>query len=55
MVRTQPIFVTDGPAFIGSNFILRWLASERTRIINLDKLAYAGNLSNLATVESDPR
>ncbi len=49
------ILVTGGAGFIGSNFILQWIASERARILNLDKLTYAGNLNNLRRVEADPR
>src|ERR1035437_4385076 len=49
------ILVTGGAGFIGSNFILQWMASERARILNLDKLTYAGTLNNLRAVEADPR
>src|SRR5437868_14011698 len=49
------IIVTGGAGFIGSNFILQWLAEESSRVLNLDKLTYAGNLRNLQSVESDPR
>ena len=49
------ILVTGGAGFIGSNFILQWIASERARILNFDKLTYAGNLNNLRAVEADPR
>jgi dTDP-glucose 4,6-dehydratase len=49
------ILVTGGAGFIGSNFILQWMASEHARILNLDKLTYAGNLNNLRAVEADPR
>jgi dTDP-glucose 4,6-dehydratase len=49
------ILVTGGAGFIGSNFILQWIASERTRVLNLDKLTYAGNLNNLRAVEAHPR
>ena len=48
------ILVTGGAGFIGSNFILQWIASEQARILNLDKLTYAGNLNNLRTVETHP-
>jgi dTDP-glucose 4,6-dehydratase len=48
------ILVTGGAGFIGSNFILQWVASERSRVINLDKLTYAGNLHNLLSVENHP-
>src|SRR5207248_3107187 len=41
--------------FIGSNFILQWLANESSSVINLDKLTYAGNPANLASVSSDHR
>ena len=41
------IIVTGGAGFIGSNFILQWLAAEKTAVTNLDKLTYAGNLRNL--------
>ncbi len=49
--------VTGGAGFIGSNFILQWIASDdaRARILNLDKLTYAGNRNNLRAVETDPR
>jgi dTDP-glucose 4,6-dehydratase len=49
------ILVTGGAGFIGSNFILQWMASESARIVNFDKLTYAGNLSNLRAVEAHPR
>ena len=49
------ILVTGGAGFIGSNFILEWLAQEDADVVNLDKLTYAGNLSNLASLDGDPR
>jgi dTDP-glucose 4,6-dehydratase len=49
------ILVTGGAGFIGSNFVLQWLRDEPGALINLDKLSYAGNLHNLASVASHPR
>jgi len=49
------ILVTGGAGFIGSNFILQWLATENARVLNLDKLTYAGNLNNLRSVEAHQR
>jgi dTDP-glucose 4,6-dehydratase len=49
------ILVTGGAGFIGSNFILSWLAAEGTPVVNLDKLTYAGNLENLAEIRDEPR
>lgn len=49
------ILVTGGAGFIGANFILTWLASGAEPVVNLDKLTYAGNLENLASVEHGGR
>ena len=49
------ILVTGGAGFIGSNFVRDWLATNDEPVINLDKLTYAGNLSNLASLEHDAR
>lgn len=49
------ILVTGGAGFIGSNFVLDWLAESDETVINLDKLTYAGNLDNLATLQGDSR
>jgi dTDP-glucose 4,6-dehydratase len=49
------ILITGGAGFIGSNFILQWIASEPARVLNFDKLTYAGNLLNLQPVEAHPR
>jgi dTDP-glucose 4,6-dehydratase len=49
------ILVTGGAGFIGSNFILDWLARDDEPIINLDKLTYAGNLANLDRLRNDAR
>lgn len=48
------ILVTGGAGFIGSNFILDWIANVDEPVINLDKLTYAGNLENLRDVENSP-
>ncbi|MBS0307569.1 MAG: dTDP-glucose 4,6-dehydratase [Proteobacteria bacterium] len=49
------IFVTGGAGFIGSNFVLDWLAQSDEPVLNLDKLTYAGNLHNLAGLSGDAR
>lgn len=46
--------VTGGAGFIGGNFVLDALARENTRIVNLDKLTYAGNLDTLSSVMDSP-
>lgn len=49
------ILVTGGAGFIGANFVLDWLAQHDEPVVNLDKLTYAGNLENLASLEGDGR
>lgn len=50
------LLVTGGCGFIGSNFILYWLKTHpEDSVINLDKLTYAGNIENLASIADDPR
>src|ERR1700704_1005402 len=49
------ILVTGGAGFIGANFVLDWLDSSDEPVINLDKLTYAGNLGNLASLKRDTR
>ncbi len=49
------ILITGGAGFIGSNFVLDWLAGPGEDVVNLDKLTYAGNLANLESVQRDPR
>lgn len=51
----ETILVTGGAGFIGSNFVLEWIRHVGTRIVNLDKLTYAGNLRNLAQLRNDSR
>ena len=49
------ILVTGGAGFIGSNFVLDWIALEKDSVVNLDKLTYAGNLQNLVLIEGNSR
>src|SRR5919199_6310399 len=50
------LLVTGGAGFIGSEFVRRTLDwYPRDQVVVLDKLTYAGNLANLAAVQSDPR
>ena len=52
------ILVTGGAGFIGSNFVLDWLAHRDTRdepVVNLDALTYAGNLRNLESLQGNPK
>jgi dTDP-glucose 4,6-dehydratase len=51
----QNILVTGGAGFIGSNFVLGWLAREGAGAVNVDKFTYAGNAENLASVSDHPR
>ncbi len=47
-------FVTGGAGFIGGNFILNLMRSGQAKVINYDKLTYAGNLDTLSSVEGNP-
>ncbi len=49
------ILVTGGAGFIGSNFVLDWLAQCDETVVNLDALTYAGNLKNLESLKDDKR
>jgi len=50
------ILVTGGCGFIGSNFVRLCLQHcTDIKLVNLDKLTYAGNLANLADIEADSR
>jgi len=55
-LENKTVLVTGGAGFIGSNFI-RYVLDRyrRTRVINLDKLTYAGNRDNLKDLENDSR
>ena len=52
--ETQTL-VTGAAGFIGANFVLDWLGLGLSAIVSLDKLTYAGNLENLASIANDPR
>ena len=49
------ILVTGGAGFIGANFVLDWIAAEGSPVLNFDKLTYAGNPANLASLKGDSR
>jgi dTDP-glucose 4,6-dehydratase len=49
------ILVTGGAGFIGSNFVLEWMAKTDASLVNLDILTYAGNRRNLQSIENHPR
>jgi dTDP-glucose 4,6-dehydratase len=50
------VFITGGAGFIGANFVRHWLANVREgRVVVFDALTYAGNVDNLAGLETDPR
>jgi len=49
----KTILVTGGAGFIGSNFLTRLIKTGNTRIINYDKLTYAGNLDTLSSIENN--
>jgi dTDP-glucose 4,6-dehydratase len=48
------IFTTGSAGFIGSNFVLDWFENSSEGVVNLDKLTYAGNLENLASLNGNP-
>lgn len=47
------ILVTSAAGFIGSNFVLDWSSKESEGVMDLGKLIYAGNLSNLEAVRNN--
>ena len=48
------ILVTGAAGFIGANFVLDWFGQSQEPVVNLDKLTYAGNLENLASLQGTP-
>ena len=48
------ILVTGAAGFIGANFVLDWVAQSQEPVVNLDKLTYAGNPENLASLQDNP-
>ena len=55
MSLNSAILVTGGAGFIGSAFVLQWLAEQRAAVTVFDKLTYAGNVENLISAERDSR
>lgn len=51
----KTILVTGGAGFIGSSFVRMVLADSNYKVVNLDKLTYAGNLESLTSVNDNPR
>jgi dTDP-glucose 4,6-dehydratase len=49
------ILVTGGAGFIGSNFVLSWVGTVGSPVVNLDLLTYAGNPENLSALNGDSR
>ncbi|RFQ24515.1 NAD-dependent epimerase/dehydratase family protein, partial [Pseudomonas sp. ATCC 13867] len=48
------LLITGSAGFIGANFVLDWFANHDEPVVSLDKLTYAGNLQNLASLEGNP-
>ncbi len=54
-ITMKTYFVTGGAGFIGCNFVLHALADPECRIVNYDKLTYAGNRESLSACVDNPR
>ena len=55
MTLQNTVLVTGGAGFIGSNFVLDWIAATGETVVNLDALTYAGNRENLSSLDGDAR
>jgi dTDP-glucose 4,6-dehydratase len=55
LTSNRPILITGSAGFIGANFVLDWFKEHNAPIISLDKLTYAGNRANLASLDGDKR
>ncbi len=55
LAKYSSLLVTGGAGFIGSNFVINWLAENAGTMINLDLLTYSGNLMNLTSLKEDQR
>ncbi|MEA3048194.1 MAG: dTDP-glucose 4,6-dehydratase [Sphingomonadales bacterium] len=53
-MAARTILVTGGAGFIGSALCRHLIGRGDTRVVNLDKLTYAGNLASLAEIEASP-
>ena len=51
----RTILVTGSAGFIGANFVLDWMKERKGSVVSLDKLTYAGNRANLASLDGNPR
>ena len=50
----KTFFITGGAGFIGGNFILHLMKTGQAKVVNYDKLTYAGNLDTLVSIEGNP-
>lgn len=52
---SKTLFITGGAGFIGSSLIRHLIANSDYQLVNIDKLTYAGNLANLASIQDNAR